>query len=125
MYRHPDALRDPAISFTRIYDYYALGIVFVEIALWKPMKTALQKHQKFQGKECQERDAQKIRGILLNEDSEAQDNHPRNIAFGMGDIFLNVITVCLKGDFATSESQSDILNSFNTRVINQLERCII
>ena len=62
--------------------------MLVEIAVWWPVLKILQKAQEVRGENCREEDARKVRDILLNEDSD--DNHPRDIAFRMGDRFLSI-----------------------------------
>lgn len=121
LYRHPDALRDPSTAFTKIHDYYSLGILLAEIAVWRKIRQILVRHQALQHEECQENDARKVRDILLNEDSE--ENHPREIAFRMGDIYRNVVNVCLTGQFGPNGS--NILATFEQLVVKQLSRCLI
>lgn len=121
LYRHPDALCDPSISFTRLHDYYSFGVVLVEIAMWRSIKTILRNHQKLQGEECGENDARKVRDILLD---ESQENIPREIAFRAGDTFREVIRVCLTGEFGAG-GPDRWLGEFSRRVAEELERCTI
>lgn len=92
----------------------------VEIAVWRRIEQILGRHQALQGEECMESHARKVRDILLDDDSE--ENHPRDIAFRMGDIYRDVVKVCLKGDFGVIQ---DPLNAFKERVVDQLGRCVI
>lgn len=43
IYRHPHALGDPSISFEKRMDLYSLGVVMVEIAEWRALKTLVRK----------------------------------------------------------------------------------
>ena len=124
IYRHPDALRDPNTTFAREHDYYGLGVVLVEIAVWRSAKSILKKHADLQRGECKENDVRKIRDILLDEDS--QENHPRDIAFRMGEIYWNVVKLCLTGDFGVPKSaQEQLTLAFERDVVGQLRRCVI
>ena len=37
LYRHPDRQGTPRKSFNKVHDLYALGVVLLEIGLWKPV----------------------------------------------------------------------------------------
>lgn len=43
IYRHPQALGDPSVSFEKYMDIYSLGVVMVEIAEWRALKTLVRK----------------------------------------------------------------------------------
>ncbi|KAI9769612.1 MAG: hypothetical protein M1839_003614 [Geoglossum umbratile] len=119
LYRHPDALRDPTTRYTRIHEYYSLGIVLVEIAHWQPMRRLMRNHQNLRGKECKEDDIKNVRAILLDRDSE--ENHLREVEFRMGTIYRSVVELCLKGDFGPG----DPLAAFLGGVVDQLGRCVV
>lgn len=38
IYRHPLAVGDACESFSRVFDIYALGLILLEIALWRPLR---------------------------------------------------------------------------------------
>jgi serine/threonine protein kinase len=124
IYRHPDALRDPNTTFSREHDYYGLGIVMVEIAVWRCINSILKKHTDLQREECKENDVRKVRDILLDEDS--QENHPRDIAFRMGDIYWKVVKTCLKGEFGVPKgAEEQLLLAYQRDVVGELRRCVI
>ena len=124
VHRHPDALRDPRTNFTKAHDYYSLDIVFIEIAVWRPVWEILQKAQELQGETCREEDARNIRDILLIEYSE--DNHLRDIAYRMGDRFLSIIRACLRGEWNISGDQSaSVMDTFQRKVVDELGRFVI
>lgn len=110
--------------FTRTHDYYGLGVVLAEIAVWRSIKTILKKYQDLQREECMEGDIRKVRDILLNEDS--LENYPRDIAFRMGDIYRNVVEICLSGDFGVPKAATDQLTTaFSQQVVDRLGECVI
>ncbi|MCJ1470023.1 hypothetical protein MMC07_008668 [Pseudocyphellaria aurata] len=43
IYRHPHALGDPSASFEKCMDLYSLGVIMVEIAEWRALKTLIRK----------------------------------------------------------------------------------
>ncbi|KAF8459882.1 hypothetical protein BDZ91DRAFT_740984 [Kalaharituber pfeilii] len=43
IYRHPLAIGDYCESFSRVFDIYSLGLVLVEIALWRPLRKIVSK----------------------------------------------------------------------------------
>lgn len=93
----------------------------VEIACWKPIEELLRKNKEFQGEECKEEDLQRVRDILM--DNQAQGS-PRDVAFRMGDIYRKAVEVCLNGDFGADDGP-DLLESFNRRIICELDKCVI
>jgi hypothetical protein len=40
-YRHPQSLEDPSAEFLRIYDWYSLGCVLLEIGRWQTLDDCL------------------------------------------------------------------------------------
>ncbi|KAH0536977.1 hypothetical protein FGG08_006205 [Glutinoglossum americanum] len=119
LYRHPDALRDPTTRFTKIHEYYSLGIVLVEIAQWRPMRHIMRNHQNLQGVECKENDIKDVQGILLDINSE--ENYLGDVEFRMGTIYRGVVELCLRGNFGSG----DLLAAFSEGVVAQLDRCVI
>ena len=107
-------------------DYYSLGIVLVEIARWRPVRHVLERRVHVD--EVTTPDSQKlrqnIREILL--DDEAAENYPKDIEFRMGNIYANVVSLCLSGDFGVPEDNSQEMEEiFFNKVIRPLETCVI
>ena len=98
--------------------------MLAEIAVWRSIKTILKKYQDLQREESKEGDIRKVRDILLNEDS--LENYPRDIAFRMGDIYRNVVEICLSGDFGVPRAATDQLTTaFSQQVVDRLRECVI
>lgn len=125
MFLHPDAIRNPNKNFTFIYDYYALGILLVEIAYWQPIEQVLHEHEIFQKKECREQDALEIRGILLNESAEQDEDYIRELAFRAGETYAELTALCLEGSFGRSSNPDILVAAFKDRVVERLQNCII
>ena len=94
----------------------------IEIACWKAIEDLFAHHKEFQGEECREDDIQKIQGILLGKQG-AQGNL-NDVAFRTGSIYANVVEVCLKGDFGADDGE-ELYESFQRRVIRELDRCVV
>jgi hypothetical protein len=123
LYRHPEALRDPTTRFTKLHEYYSFGIVLVEIAKWHSMRFILKRHYAYELKECGEEGMKKVREILLDPDSK--ENHMADVAFRMGDIYRNVVEVCLTGNFGVQGTGDELLEEFRRRVLEPLAKCCI
>jgi hypothetical protein len=123
LYRHPSALRDPRLSFTKRHDYYALGLVLAEIGLWSSLQEILKNHSVLMGEECRESDVRKIQSIILYGDTMV--DYLRDIAFNMGSIYRGVIEACLSGDFGVAQSASgdQLVSAFSEVVVAKLASC--
>lgn len=124
MFLHPDVLQNPDVRFSPKYDYYALGVLFIEIVLWQRIEDVLCKHQSLQKKICLPQDALKIRGILLNEPADQDENYLREVAFQAGDRCSEVVEICLTGAFGRSLSEKALVAAFDNRVVHQLQSCV-
>lgn len=130
LYRHPSALQDPTAEFCRRYDYYSLGVVLVEIALWDSIRNVLSKPSIFrgifQGTECRLQDALRIRDILLDNIPETEENFGRMIAFCMGDQYADIVELCLRGNFGrTQNDDGQDLRAYTDAVVDKLHGLII
>jgi hypothetical protein len=123
LYQHPDALRDPTTRFTKLHDYFSFGIVLVEIVKWHSIQHILRYHYKSEFKECGEEEVKKVREILLDPDSK--DNHMADVAFRVGDIYRNVVEVCLTGNFGVQGTGDELLEEFRRRVVDPLAKCCV
>ncbi|KAL4993594.1 prion-inhibition and propagation-domain-containing protein [Aspergillus recurvatus] len=44
IYRHPQGMGEPSVSYCMYMDHYSLGMVLAEIAEWRPLKHIIRKH---------------------------------------------------------------------------------
>jgi serine/threonine protein kinase len=115
-YSHPAYLRDE-LRFRHVYDYYSLGLVLLEIGLWRPLRTltAAMINTKDQSPEA-------LRKFLL-------DRYVPRLTSTRGSIYKGVVEKCLDSKFpdeATDESASNvvpILISFEENVVAPLATC--
>jgi serine/threonine protein kinase len=114
-YQHPTYLRDRA-HFRQEFDYYSLGIVLLEIGLWKSL------HQL--DRNAGSTPEQFLEGLL-------QDKVPR-LKATMGTKYFNVVDICLRGNFHVGgqpggrpEDKTAMHVRFDGLVIQQLAKCTV
>lgn len=109
LYRHPLRQGRPQTSFKRIHDIYALGVVLLEIGVWKP--------------------AMSMMGSLSG-GGKPNDIYSRllwlaknNLPMKMGDRFLEVTLKCLDGQFGVEvddENETELQKAFCEDVVEVL-----
>lgn len=90
--------------------------------MWKNIRDILEQHPALQLKESKESDIRKVRDILLDHNSD--ENHPREISFLVGNIYRDVVKICLRGDFE-DKSDRGLLEAFEREVVNKLARHLV
>jgi serine/threonine protein kinase len=120
-YQHPD-YRGRTSGYRPEYDYYSLGLVLLEIGLWKSLG--------------------KIRGALneSNKDPKSSDARPTfrlddimqkcvpRLRLSMGTRYQRVVETCLYGRFEIPDDleesqQSKLYRSFSRLVVEELAKC--
>ncbi|KAH7092038.1 kinase-like domain-containing protein [Paraphoma chrysanthemicola] len=115
-YSHPAYLRDEK-RFRYMYDYYSLGLVLLEIGLWRPLRTltATMSKEKDQSPEA-------LRRFLL-------DRYVPRLASTRGSIYKGVVEKCLNSKFPDEETDTStsnvvlILTTFEEHVVAPLATC--
>ncbi|KAL8723337.1 MAG: hypothetical protein Q9181_007303 [Wetmoreana brouardii] len=112
-YQHPD-YSDPQSNYQPKYDDFSLGVILLEIGLWKNLKKMLQLPEK------DRLEPQEIMQPIM------QDWVPR-LGFYVGKSYHNVVTTCLTGSCETgglrdsNDSHAPRLDSFETKVVEELQ----
>ncbi|KAK0644255.1 hypothetical protein B0T16DRAFT_417396 [Cercophora newfieldiana] len=112
MYSHPDAHAESASKqqYRPEFDIYSLGLVLLEIGLWRTIDTIW--------KQCQG-DA----GFRLMVRTEYCDR----LLGKMGEVYWRVVQRCLNDDFGVGKESTDgdlsLRESFEKNVVCELERC--
>jgi serine/threonine protein kinase len=92
IYRHPEALEEPSVSFSELMDVYSLGTILLEIAEWKPLRYLVKSVVDRHAGKVPLNDLTKIREFLLSrEDNSGTSNLRRKT----GDIYASACTMCL------------------------------
>lgn len=151
IYRHPEYLSEVSPPFHKIFDIYALGLVLLEIAKWRPLKfvflqIALDRHiketkmnaksimdperqdlRKSLWEKCSVTDIENMRSTLLN--PHGKNSHAADVAFRAGSILWEVILWCLgRGPESLrkdDESGQMLQEAFFRNVIKRLDQCIV
>ena len=117
--RHPNAQGTTSSIFIKAYDLYALGIMLLEIACWKPFSTII---EKLVG-------VPKVSTVLMkNIRTSLLTDTPtgilQNVLFRMGSRFASIIAVCLSTEFerATMISAPDFLTLYLEKVVTSLRQ---
>lgn len=107
LYRHPERQGIPIESFKPIHDIYALGVVLLEIGLWRP-------------------------AISMDPDGWKNEDNPfafkdkfvartkaiGSLPFAAGRAYAEVVRLCLQGDFPSPESS--LGSDFRRLVVDEL-----
>ena len=112
IYRHPQRQGDPEVSFTRIHDIYALGVVLLEIGLWQPA-IELEK-----SKFAQVTKGGNIQRHLLKHASIRLESK-------VGPKYRDIVVKCLTGDFGIFDDNKEDLKlqqAFRSQVVDVLEK---
>ncbi|MCJ1353934.1 MAG: hypothetical protein MMC33_003921 [Icmadophila ericetorum] len=107
-YRHPERWGKPTAKFKKYHDVYALSIIFLEIAYWKPIKS-------FEEMKANPLDKWKCSALLL---ARIATDLPHRV----GQNFSDAIKACL--DFQTLTGGFDELKihqEFRRKIIEKLE----
>ncbi|MCJ1224652.1 hypothetical protein MMC12_001297 [Toensbergia leucococca] len=127
IYRHPEAMGEPSVSFTAAKDVYALGIMLVEIGEWRSLRSLVEKVVDVSKANVPTNRLEKVRPFLL-------DDGPKGglgmLKYRMGDVYVAVAKMMLSGKIPQSWDYTrdsglifrpDLLDV----AIRELGRCII
>ncbi|KAH0545480.1 hypothetical protein FGG08_000481 [Glutinoglossum americanum] len=95
-YRHPSRQGQPKSSFTAEHDIYALGVVLLEIALWRTIGSVFKKQIDKATVEGRLPPPEMVRKALLD---RARADVPRE----MGEGYAKAVERCLNGDFGVDK----------------------
>ncbi|KAL4935016.1 hypothetical protein BDV06DRAFT_234790 [Aspergillus oleicola] len=112
LYRHPDRQGAPGREFAHKHDIYALGVVLLEIGMWRTMSQLFASRIKEAQHTGKLPKAKEVYEALL---SLAQLYLPNE----MGNNFSAAVIACLKGDFGQS-SELDFSLDFREKVIDRM-----
>jgi len=127
IYRHPLAIGDYSESFNRLFDIYSLGLIFFEIAQWRPLRKIVAKVVPELASTTgnnggtasrSSKPKRSMAGMLSSSsalvphvpltqimkirewllDSTTEENMPGTLGFLMGEIYRDAVMKCLRGD---------------------------
>ena len=119
IYRHPDvqgsAIRDPCSGgFKKVHDVYSLGVILVEIALWRPIDEILGIENVRKVKSAR---IKGVRAEILGTREYLDD-----LQAEAGDMYRNVCAACLKGEFGATDGKEGVSEEarFREEVVQRL-----
>ena len=119
LYRHPERQGPPLVTFTKRHDIYALGLVLLEIGLWRTLpdiwEDSRNKMQKRTGKI-----PPLNRKLNVEYFTEAAKN---NLAHNMGEAYAKAVMTCLelRSDENNQESDEHEATAFYVNVLRNLD----
>lgn len=113
LYRHPLRQRPPQKSFDQIHDLYALGIVLLEIGLWRTISSVKEQAQGVieAGTDL---DPETLAEYYLN-------TARRDLPHSMGEVYADAVATCLKGDFGVAVTDASFPLVVYDRVVQNLD----
>ena len=102
-YHHPDVIN----GFTKAQDLYSLGVILLEIAMWRPLSTKIPPEKK--------KDLKAIRNLFL-QDAE------KNLPSEMGSVYANVVLLCLGMSLEGLEDM-EFAGEVSNNIIAKLQYC--
>jgi serine/threonine protein kinase len=116
LYRHPERQGPPQVAFTKIHDIYALGVVLLEIGLWKSVISLYQRKADELMKlgHGREFDTAERKKWLI---SRAEKYLPHN----MGLKYKTVVVSCLSSDFGSDVETAKFAMDFHEKVVESLQ----
>ena len=112
LYRHPDRQGVPNQQFSRLHDLYALGVVLLEIGLWKTVSRLFESRIKEGQRTGKLPKARDVRAALT---SLAQRDLPKE----MGGAYAAAVVACLTGDFRQT-SEAELSLDFREKVVDTI-----
>ena len=112
LYRHPDRQGPPKISFSKLHDVYALGVVLLEIGLWQTAPSIYKQYVSDLPASAQ-LTPKNIRSIFVNAARKRLAHH-------MGHSCLEAVLNCITDHFQDLTSRADFPMIFHEDVVMKL-----
>lgn len=108
LYRHPDRQGEPRISFNKLHDIYALGVVLLEIGLWQTVPEMV-KEVKFRS------------GGQGSVQSILKQLTKRRLSHHMGPSYVEAVLSCIDNRFELRVADPDFPMIFHDEVISKID----
>ena len=115
-YSHPEYLKDES-RFQCIHDYYSLGIVLLEIGLWRTLSSLAASLDE------EDQSPENLRHFLIR-------NYVPRLGNAVGEIYQKAVLRCLTSDFGDAQRRSNstadnfsLLSAFDDNVVVSISRC--
>jgi serine/threonine protein kinase len=105
--KYSDDPKNPIRRFRQEFDYYSVGLVLLEIALWKPLNKIIGN----------------ILGSPENVQAQLLKSHISLVKAYMGDCYGEAVKSCLSCYVADERSPEEVREEFNSKVVTPLSQC--
>ena len=112
LYRHPERQGKPTYQFTKLHDIYAVGVVLLEIGIWRTMSQVLEKNIKDAERDGKLPRSREVRAGLLNLARS-------ELAKEMGEGYAAAVLKCLTGKLGDG-NDIDLSLSFKEQVVEAI-----
>ena len=103
-YLHPDYIARR--RFRRLFEYYSVGMVLLEIGLWRTLASIQDEHALYSSKAMR---------------TELISRYAPRLLYSMGEIYYRAVVSCLDGDLGSLDSTEDeVWNAFQIKVVRKL-----
>jgi hypothetical protein len=128
LYRHPRMRSAVRPSYTKAFDLFGLGCVFLELAFWMPLKTIFSEHggsassYERPNTPTSPKTAPADSSLLPNLQSYSDESLMAEVGFRAGTTLLDIIILCFHADNDTNE---DARASIQTQkiIVDKLKEC--
>jgi hypothetical protein len=121
IYRHPRAQGLASARYVKAFDIYALGIILVEIARWRPFEDIVEK-MGYKLKDVNVATTTNIQKTITG--GKDKDKFPVNLRFTMGDEYTKVVLCCLGSYFEDEKlSGKEYIEGFYNMIVQRLKAC--
>lgn len=123
VYRHPDALGQPSVSFDELMDVYSLGTVLLEIAEWRALRYLVESVVDVGADDVPLDKLAAVRQFLLDGKGKGGTSKLRS---KMGDLYASACLMCLSGTLGEGEhlvADKNVDESVLDEVVKRLQSC--
>lgn len=108
-YLHPQYVKGS--NFKRLYDYYSVGLVLLEIGLWRTLESMTATYQ-FHNRE----------GIR----KEIVERYLPDLLHSMGEIYYRAVRACVDDSLGDIDTADDVVaENFQVMVVDKLDKCVV
>lgn len=109
LYQHPERLSPPIVEFNRVHDVYALGVVLLELGLWKSAESIYEEVG-----ENAIRSARRMQEVYLACARES-------LGHIMGPAYSEAVVTCLSGELGEFLATENFAFIFHKRVVEKVK----
>jgi hypothetical protein len=113
LYRHPDRQRPPPISFNKLHDVWALGVVLLEIGLWETAQNICDNGLAARDHVGTNLDPYLLKDMYLERAS-------KDLPHTMGPAYAKAVETCFKWDFDCGATDPGLALAVYNRVVSRL-----